>query len=174
MKQMVFVVLDNGEVVGVYDEYSEAEAVASETATITPVIVGQTDDLRIGCETPDEVIESMEHELKNLIGIPTEEEDDDDPWNADPWDYEDEDEDEDENNEWNEDEEEESDPIEEMVYEMDGRRVISKKDADKIGRMFAQLILVDKDIPTEKEYSAWQQIMLQFAKDHNIWGVDMR
>lgn len=168
MKQMVFVVLDNGEVVGVYDEYSEAEAVASETATITPVIVGQTDELRVGCETPDEVIESMEHELKHLIGISTEEEEDDDPWNADPWDYEDEEEDEDE------DEDEEDNPIEEMVYEMDGKRVISKQDAEKIGRMFAQLILVDKDIPTEKESSAWQQIMLQFAKDHDIWGVDMR
>lgn len=166
MKQMVFVVLDGGDVVGVYDEYSEAEAVASETATITPVIVGQTDEFRVGCETPDEVIEAMEHELQNLGNSYLSSEDEDEDEDEDEWDEEDWDED--------EDEEEEYDPIEEMVYEMDGDRVISKEDADKIGRMFAQLILADKDIPMEKEYSTWQQIMLQFAKDHNIWGVDMR
>lgn len=89
MKQMVFVVLDSGEVMGVYDEYEEAKAVASEAATITPVIVGQTDDCRVGCTTPNEVIMAMEDEFYNLCKSYISSDEDEDDW-------EDEDEDEDE------------------------------------------------------------------------------
>jgi len=162
MKQMVYVVLDNGEVLGVYDEYAEAEAVATETATITPVIVGQTDDCRVGCETPSEVITAMEHELQNLSVL-----EDEDDW-------EEEDEDEDEEWEEEEDDEEESDPVEELVYEMDGQRVISKADAAEILRMMYNVVAHDRRIPDEAKADVVGQMMLDFAKAHGIWGVDMR
>ena len=171
MKQMVYVVLDNGEVVGVYDEYVNAEAVASETATITPVIVGQTDDCRVGCETPSEVITAMEYELQNLcesevgtdhFGVP-DDEDEEDIW------------DEEEEEEWDENEdEEESDPIEKIVYEMDGQRVISKADAAEILRMMHNVVAQDRRVPDEAKADFVGQMMLDFAKEHGIWGVDMR
>ena len=94
MKQMVYVVLDNGEVVGVYDEYEDAEKVAltSASSTITPVVVGKADKSRVGCNTPSEVISAMENELKTLATfIPDEDEDEDE----DDWDDEDEDEEDD-------------------------------------------------------------------------------
>lgn len=165
MKQMVYVVLDNGEVVGVYDEYAEAEAVVTETATITPVIVGQTDDCRVGCETPSEVITAMEHELQNLSVL----EDEDD------WEEEEEEEDDWDEDEWDEDEdEEESDPVEKMVYEMDGQRVISKADAAEILRMMRNVVAHDRRVPDEAKADFVGQMMLDFAKEHGIWGVDMR
>ena len=103
MKQMVYVVLDNGEVLGVYDKYTEAESVATETATITPVIVGQTDDCRIGCDNPSEVIEAMEYELQNIGQQYDDDDDDDDEY--DPF-YDEEDEDEDDDEDEDEDEDE--------------------------------------------------------------------
>ena len=154
MKQMVYVVLDNGEVVGVYDEYSEAEAVASETATITPVIVGQTDDCRVGCETPSEVITAMEHELQNLSVLSDEDEDEDE--------YDDDEDDED------------IDPIEELVYEMDGQRVISKDDAGQILQTICDVVMADRRVPEYAKKTMIEQMMLEFAKEHEIWGVDMR
>ena len=168
MKQMVYVVLDNGEVVGVYDEYAEAEAIVTETATITPVIVGQTDDCRVGCETPSEVITAMEHELQNLSVLEDEDEDEDD------WEEEEDDWDEDE---WDEDEdedEEESDPVEEIIYEMDGKRVISKEKAAEILQIMRDVIMHDRRVPEEAKSKFIEEIMLDFAKEHDIWGVDMR
>ena len=164
MKQMVYVVLDNGEVLGVYNEYAEAEAVVTETATITPVIVGQTDDCRVGCETPSEVITAMEHELQNLSVLEDEDEDEDD------WEEE-------EEEEWDGDEdedEEESDPVEKMVYEMNGQRVISKADAVEILRMMHNVVAHDRRVPDEAKADFVGQMMLDFAKEHGIWGVDMR
>ena len=102
---MVYVVLDNGEVVGVYDEYEDAEKVAltSSSSTITPVVVGKADKSRVGCNTPSEVITAMENELKTLATfIPDEDEDEDE----DDWGDEDED---DEDEEEEEEEEEEDD-----------------------------------------------------------------
>ena len=90
MKSMVYVVLDNGDVLGVYDKYEDAENAtiryATEQATITPVVIGRTDDLRNGCNNPAEVIKAMEKELEESPFEPfseeeeeeEEEEDDDD------------------------------------------------------------------------------------------------
>ena len=83
MKSMVYVVLDNGDVLGVYDKYEDAENAtiryATEQATITPVVIGRTDDLRNGCNNPAEVIKAMEKELKEspFEAFPEEEEEED-------------------------------------------------------------------------------------------------
>ena len=170
MKQMVFVVLDNGEVVGVYDEYNDAEQNASETATITPVIVGQTDDCRVGCNTPSEVVNAMEHELKNLYQ-PYRCDDDDE--NEDEWD----DDDDDDEDEWDEDEDSDEDThsLEDMKYELEGKIVISKADAEKLSESMARAIIETMpDLSTDEQYALWQDAMVGFAKDHGIWGVDMR
>ena len=105
MKQMVYVVLDNGEVVGVYDEYEDAEKVAltSASSTITPVVVGKADKSRVGCNTPSEVISAMEDELKTLATFIPDEDEDEDNWDDE---YED---DEDEEDDYEEEEEEEDD-----------------------------------------------------------------
>lgn len=176
MKQMVYVVLDNGEVLGVYDEYTEAEAVVTETATITPVIVGQTDDCRVGCETPSEVIAAMVHELQNLSVLEDEDEDEDedDEWAEEEWDtaYED-DEDDIFEVEVEDDEEEQPDAISEMIYEMDGERVISKEDARILALMLLRLIKED-GVPEEEQYKQTGKALLALAREYGIWGVDMR
>ena len=80
MKQMVYVVLLDETVVGVYDEYTTAEKVALRypESTITPVIVGQTDDCRVPCDNPSEVVEAMEYELQNIGQEESGDDDDDD------------------------------------------------------------------------------------------------
>lgn len=161
MKQMVYVVLDNGEVVGVYDEYVDAEAVASETATITPVIVGQTDDCRVGCETPSEVVTAMEHELQNLANPYSSDEDEDDEEDDD---YEDEDED--------EEEEEETDPIEELIYEVDGIPCISKEDADNIMRMIIVALIANGVHEEEELLENAGEIFTKLCNQYGIEGVD--
>lgn len=103
MKQMVYVVVDKGIVVGVYDEYEDAEKVASLTATITPVVVDRTDVNRKACNTPSEVINAMQYELQNIGVNATIMDDDDDDYEDD----EDEDEYEDDEDEYEEDEDEE-------------------------------------------------------------------
>ena len=162
MKQMVYVVLDNGEVVGVYDEYVDAEAVASETATITPVIVGQTDDCRVGCETPSEVVTAMEHELQNLANpySSDEDEDEDDEDDEEDDDYDDED----------EDEEEETDPIEELIYEVDGKSCISKEDADSIMRMILITLMVNGE--DEDMVDTAGEIFIKLCEEYGIEGID--
>lgn len=176
MKQMVYVVLDNGEVLGVYDEYAEAEAVVTETATITPVIVGQTDDCRVGCETPSEVITAMEHELQNLSVLEDEddEDDEDDEWAEEEWDtaYED-DEDDIFEVEVEDDEEEQPDTISEMIYEMDGKRVISKENARILTLMLLDIIK-KHGVPEEQQHEQMEKALLALAADYGIWGVDMR
>ena len=107
MKQMVYVVVDGLTVVGVYNDYEDAEHVAvsecSPSAQITPVVVDRTDVNRCGCDTPSEVIAGMMHELQSLSGMSDDEDEDED---EDEYDYEDEDEDEEEEED---DEDEESD-----------------------------------------------------------------
>ena len=101
MEQMVYVVLVGGVVIGVYNEYADAEKNALDypSSTITPVIVDRTDDCRIPCDTPSEVVKAMEYELQNI----GQEDDDED---------EDEDDDEDEGyDDEEEEEEEEEEPI---------------------------------------------------------------
>lgn len=104
MKQMVYVVVDKGIVVGVYDEYEDAEKVASLTATITPVVVDRTDVNRKACNTPSEVVNAMQYELQNMgVNTTVMDDDDDDDYEDD----EDEDEYEDDEDEYEEDEDEE-------------------------------------------------------------------
>lgn len=104
MKQMVYVVVDGMTVVGVYNDYEDAEHVAvhecSPRATITPVVVDRTDVDRCACDTPSEVIAGMVHELQSLSYMPDEDEDEDE--------Y-DEDEDDEEEDEEDEDDEEMTD-----------------------------------------------------------------
>lgn len=180
MKQMVYVVLDNGEVLGVYDEYAEAEEVITDTATITPVIVGQTDDCRVGCETPSEVITAMEYELQNLSVLEDEDEDEDDEddeWAEEEWDtaYEDDEDDifEVEIEDDEDDEEEQPDTISEMIYEMDGKRVISKENA-RILALMLLYIIKEHGVPKEKQHEQTEKALLALAADYGIWGVDMR
>lgn len=161
MKQMVYVVLDNGEVVGVYDEYAEAEAVATDTATITPVIVGQTDDCRVGCETPSEVITAMENELQNLVNPYSYDEDEDDeseePDDADIDDEED---------------DEEDDPIEELIYDVDGVPCISKEDADNIMRMIIVALIANGVCEEEEILEHAGEIFTKLCNQYGIEGVD--
>lgn len=120
MKQMVYVVVDKGIVVGVYDEYEDAEKVASLTATITPVVVDRTDVNRKACNTPSEVVNAMQYELQNIGVNTTVMDDDDDDYeddeDEDEYEYED-DEDEYEEDEDEEDEEEDEDEDEESEDE---------------------------------------------------------
>lgn len=106
MKQMVYVVIENGYVTGVWNEYQDAENHVGEDGVITPVVV-DTYGKRAGCETPEEVIESMEQELQNLCPSCSEEEekdeDDDDMFSSF---FNDDDGDEEEEEEENDDDEE--------------------------------------------------------------------
>ena len=76
MKQMVYVVIENGCLTGVWNEYQDAENHVGEDGVIIPAVV-DTYGKRAGCETPSEVIESMEQELQNLYPSCSEEEDED-------------------------------------------------------------------------------------------------
>ena len=109
MKQMVYVVIDNDGVTGVWNEYKDAEAHVSEDGVIVPVIVDQYGH-RDGCETPSEVVTAMEKELQNLYStvskfVDNDEEEDEDEYDDDD-EYEDEDE---EDDEYNDDDENEED-----------------------------------------------------------------
>ena len=75
MKQMVYVVIENGYVTGVWNQYQDAVSHCGEDGNIIPAVV-DTYGERAGCETPEEVIESMEQELQNLgNSYPDEDED---------------------------------------------------------------------------------------------------
>jgi len=65
MKQMVYVVIENGYVTGVWNEYKDAENHVGEDGVIIPVVV-DTYGKRAGCETPSEVVTAMEKELQNM------------------------------------------------------------------------------------------------------------
>ena len=100
MKQMVYVVIENGYVTGVWNEYQDAENHVGEDGVIIPAVVDAYRE-RAGCETPSEVIEAMEQELQNL---------------SHPYcDCEDEDEDEDDSYDEEEEEEEEEEDEDELT-----------------------------------------------------------
>lgn len=84
MKQMVYVVIENGYVTGVWNQYQDAASHCGESGNIIPAVV-DTYGERAACETPEEVIESMEQELQNLNNPyqeEEEEEDDDDMFSS--------------------------------------------------------------------------------------------
>lgn len=108
MKQMVYVVIDNGGVTGVWNEYKDAENHVSEDGVIVPVIVDQYGH-RDGCETPSEVVAAMEKELQNLYSPCSD--DDEEEEEEDEGDYY---EDEDEDN-YDEDEDEEDEDEDEEI-----------------------------------------------------------
>ena len=105
MKQMVYVVIENGYVTGVWNEYQDAENHVGENGVIIPAIV-DTYGERAGCETPAEVIESMEQELQNMCSsyLPSDDEE------------EEEEEEDDDEEEEDEEEDEEDDEEEELTY----------------------------------------------------------
>ena len=120
MKSMVYVVLDNGDVLGVYDKYEDAENAtiryATEQATITPVVIGRTDDLRNGCNNPAEVIKAMEKELEESPFEPFSEEEE-------------------------EEEEEEEDDDDDAVYSLTAKRKFIRQYVDN-GYTFEEACLV--------------------------------
>lgn len=77
LKQMVYVVIENGYVTGVWNEYQDAENHVGEDGVIIPAVV-DTYGERAGCETPKEVIEAMEQELQNLSDYCEDDDEDDD------------------------------------------------------------------------------------------------
>ena len=95
LKQMVYVVIENGYVTGVWNEYQDAESHVGEDGVIIPAVV-DTYGERAGCETPKEVIEAMEQELQNLYPSCEDDDDDDDE-------EEDDDDDDDDNDDDNDD-----------------------------------------------------------------------
>ena len=112
MKQMVYVVIDNDGVTGVWNEYKDAENHVSEDGVIIPVIVDQYGH-RDGCETPSEVVTAMEKELQNMYSALSkfvDDDDEDDDYDDDDDDeYDDDDDDEDEDDDYDDDEDEEYD-----------------------------------------------------------------
>jgi hypothetical protein len=125
-----------------------------------------TDDM---CHIVDAALTAMGIEV-------IENEEDDDDWDAydddgewenaednAPW-YGDED---------DEEEEEEIDPIEEMVYESDGKRVISKADADELLHIFVGIIIADNSIPNDKKWDTATKLFIGFCEERGIEGVDM-
>lgn len=95
-------------------------------------------------------------------------------------DTEEEEEEEEDYDEWDEDEdeededEEEVDPIEEMVYVLEGKRVISKDNAHMLLGMMADVVKHDNRIPTEAKGEFAQLMFIKFCADKGIWGVDNR
>jgi hypothetical protein len=73
-----------------------------------------------------------------------------------------------------EEEEEEDDPIADMVYELNGKAVISKENATMLLEMITDVVLNDDRIPAHLKGDAVQNIFLNFCKDKGIWGVDNR
>ena len=108
MKQMVYVVIDNDGVTGVWNEYKDAENHVSEDGVIIPVIVDQYGH-RDGCETPSEVVTAMEKELQNMYSALSKFVDDDEDDDYDDDEYDDDDDDEDEDDDYDDDEDEEYD-----------------------------------------------------------------
>lgn len=166
MNQVVFVVNDRKEkkILGAFNEYEDALQVAldvpstykGDEVSITPVLVDRVNvlsDARKYWLNEQDVVNAVQEEID--LASPIEE---------------DEDEDEDD---WDDDEEEVIDPIEEMVYEVDGKRTISKTNATMLLNMIAEQVMEDDDIPNDKKWDATQSIMLAFAKEHGLEQVDM-
>ena len=93
---------------------------------------------------------------------------------------EEEEEEEEDYDEWDEDEdeededEEEVDPIEEMIYVLEGKRVISKDNAHMLLNMMADVVKHDNRIPAEAKGEFAQLMFIKFCADKGIWGVDNR
>lgn len=111
MKQMVYVVIENDGLTGVWNEYKDAENHVSEDGVIIPVVVDQYGH-RDGCETPSEVVTAMEKELQNLYSSCSDSDDDEEEDNdmfSSFFDEDDEDEEEDDDEEEDEDDDEDDD-----------------------------------------------------------------
>lgn len=70
--------------------------------------------------------------------------------------------------------EEEIDPIEEMVYVLEGKRVISKDNARMLLCMMTDVVKHDNRIPAEVKSEFAQLLFIKFCADKDIWGVDNR
>jgi hypothetical protein len=66
MKQMVYVVKENEEITGVWDEFEDAQNNVSPIGTITPVVVNHYREARYDCMDAEEVVLAMENELQSL------------------------------------------------------------------------------------------------------------
>ena len=108
MKQMVYVVIENDGLTGVWNEYQDAENHVSEDGVIVPVIVDQY-GLRDGCETPSEVVTAMEKELQNLYSSCSESDDEEEEEEEEDEDEEEYEEDEDEEEEYEDDDNDKND-----------------------------------------------------------------
>ena len=177
MNQVVFVVNDRKEkkILGAFNEYEDALQVAldvpstykGDEVSITPVLVDRVNvlsDARKYWLNEQDVVNAMQEEIDLTSPIEedeNEDEDEDDWYDDDDWEEDD------------DDEEEVIDPIEEMVYEVDGKRTISKTDATMLLNMIAEQVMEDDDIPNDKKWDATQSIMLAFAKEHGLEQVDM-
>lgn len=187
MKQMVYVVLSgDGTVDGVFNDYSVAERYADSAATITPVLVDRYDETRWTCDTPSEVVEAMEYELKHMgenthASEPYDEDKDEDE------DEDDSDEDEDDSDEWGENEdddedwddededEDEDDPIDSLVYELDEAQVISKEDATLLMNICVKnAILKNPLLPWDMQLKLAGDEFEQILEGWGVEGVDMR
>ena len=180
MNQVVFVVNDRKEkkILGAFNEYEDALQVAldvpstykGDEVSITPVLVDRVNvlsDARKYWLNEQDVVNAVQEEIDLASPIEEDEDEDEDEW-EDDWDEED---------EWEEDDDDEEDevidPIEDMVYEMDGKRTISKTNATMLLNMIAEQVMEDDDIPMDKKWDATQNIMLAFAKEHGLEQVDM-
>ncbi len=174
MNQVVFVVNDRKEkkILGAFNEYEDALQVAldvpstykGDEVSITPVLVDRVNvlsDARKYWLNEQDVVNAVQEEIDLASPIEEDEDEDEDDWDDDEWEEDD------------DDEEEVIDPIEEMVYEVDGKRTISKTNATMLLNMIAEQVMEDDDIPNDKKWDATQNIMLAFAKEHGLEQVDM-
>ena len=183
MNQVVFVVNDRKEkkILGAFNEYEDALQVAldvpstykGDEVSITPVLVDRVNvlsDARKYWLNEQDVVNAMQEESDLASPIEENEDEDEDEW-EDDWDEEYEWEEEDDDDE--DDEEEVINPIEEMVYMMNGKRTISKTNATTLLNMVAEQVMSDDDIPDNEKWSTTQEIFLAFSKDHGLEQVDM-
>ena len=71
------------------------------------------------------------------------------------------------------DEEEEENPIEDMVFMLNGKRTISKANANMLLGMVGDIIMDDDRVPDDKKWEVTQEVFLAFAKDHGLECVSM-
>lgn len=71
---------------------------------------------------------------------------------------------------------EESDSIEsidDLIYTLNGKNVVSKDTAEMLLCMVKDAVVNDNRVPDELKGECIEFIFLNFCKDHGIWGVDM-
>ena len=71
------------------------------------------------------------------------------------------------------DEEEEENPIEDMIFMLNGKRTISKANANMLLGMVGDIIMDDDRVPDDKKWEVTQEVFLAFAKDHGLECVSM-